>query len=44
MSLSSCVNKVLNNNADSLIKKRVKINLGDLEKGFIQIVSGLGLF
>lgn len=32
MSLSSCVNKVLNNNADSLIKKRVKINLGDLEK------------
>ncbi|ELC8370823.1 sensor histidine kinase [Clostridium perfringens] len=33
MSLSSCVNKVLNNNADSLIKKRVKISLGDLEKG-----------
>ncbi|QPS30802.1 ATP-binding protein [Clostridium perfringens] len=32
MSLSSCVNKVLNNNADSLIKKRVKISLGDLEK------------
>ncbi|MCG4553527.1 ATP-binding protein, partial [Clostridium perfringens] len=26
------VNKVLNNNADSLIKKRVKISLGDLEK------------
>ena len=33
MILSSCVNKVLNNNADSLIKKRVKISLGDLEKG-----------
>ncbi|MDM0967118.1 sensor histidine kinase [Clostridium perfringens] len=33
MSLSSCVNKVLNNNADSLIKKKVKISLGDLEKG-----------
>ncbi len=33
MSLSSCVNKVLNNNADSLIKKRVKISLGYLEKG-----------
>ena len=33
MSLSSCVNKVLNNNADSLIKKRVNISLGDLEKG-----------
>ncbi|XZN44046.1 ATP-binding protein [Clostridium perfringens] len=33
MSLSSCVNKGLNNNADSLIKKRVKISLGDLEKG-----------
>ncbi|WP_142712094.1 ATP-binding protein [Clostridium perfringens] len=32
MILSSCVNKVLNNNADSLIKKRVKISLGDLEK------------
>ena len=32
ISLSSCVNKVLNNNADSLIKKRVKISLGDLEK------------
>ncbi|HAT4184150.1 TPA: HAMP domain-containing histidine kinase [Clostridium perfringens] len=32
MSLSSCVNKVLNNNADSLIKKKVKISLGDLEK------------
>lgn len=32
MSLSSCVNKVLNNNADALIKKRVKISLGDLEK------------
>ena len=32
MSLSSCVNKVLNNNADSLINKRVKISLGDLEK------------
>lgn len=32
MSLSSCLNKVLNNNADSLIKKRVKISLGDLEK------------
>lgn len=32
MSLSSCINKVLNNNADSLIKKRVKISLGDLEK------------
>ena len=33
MSLSSCVNKVLNNNAASLIKKKVKISLGDLEKG-----------
>lgn len=32
MSLSSCLNKVLNNNADALIKKRVKISLGDLEK------------
>lgn len=32
MILSSCVNKFLNNNADSLIKKRVKISLGDLEK------------
>ena len=32
MSLSSCVNKVLNNNADALIKKRVKISIGDLEK------------
>ncbi|MDU7441801.1 MAG: sensor histidine kinase, partial [Clostridium sp.] len=32
MILSSCVNKVLNNNADSLIKKRVKIRLADLEK------------
>lgn len=32
MILSSCVNKVLNNNADSLIKKKVKISLGDLEK------------
>ncbi|WP_300260831.1 sensor histidine kinase [Clostridium sp.] len=32
MNLRHCTNKVLNNNADSLIKKKVKINLGDLEK------------
>lgn len=32
MNLRDCINKTLNNNADSLIKKRVKINIGDVDK------------
>lgn len=32
MNLRESINKVLNNNADTLIKKRVKINIGDVDK------------
>lgn len=32
MNLRKCINRALNNNADSLIKKRVKINIGDVDK------------
>ncbi|MDZ4994490.1 sensor histidine kinase [Clostridium perfringens] len=32
MNLRESINKVLNNNADALIKKRVKINIGDVDK------------
>ncbi|EGT3615912.1 HAMP domain-containing histidine kinase [Clostridium perfringens] len=32
MNLRDCINKVLNNNADALIKRRIKINIGDIDK------------
>lgn len=32
MNLREVINKVINNNADILIKKRVKINIGDVDK------------